>query len=196
MLRRRRRNHPPRSSGSAAWSPPCAAPSKHSARYGRAQRRCARGSRHCLSDRHSSLRRCRGERWRSDGRWGQHRRAAGRHRCATRDLSAQGDYRQVKRRPDPAVTDLSPELETIAEALPNDCNLDVGLLMPLRCFKWVAPRQEPRSGHSRPLISRRREMSIDKPSSRPKPPEAGAEGPPLQGVVYRRRSAAEVRRPL
>jgi hypothetical protein len=33
---------------------------------------------------------------------------------------------------------------------------------------------------------------MDKSSSMPKPPEAGAEGPPLQGFGHRRRSAAEI----
>jgi hypothetical protein len=42
------------------------------------------------------------------------------------------------------------------------------------------------------MISRRRETSMDKSLSRPKPPEAGAEGPPLQGFGHRRRSAAEI----
>jgi hypothetical protein len=48
------------------------------------------------------------------------------------------------------------------------------------------------SGHSRPSISRRREMSMDKSLSRPKPPKAGAEGPPLQGFDHRRPSGAEI----
>ncbi|MGA2043002.1 MAG: hypothetical protein ABSG83_06485 [Roseiarcus sp.] len=46
------------------------------------------------------------------------------------------------------------------------------------------------------MISLRRETSMDKSLSRPKPPEAGAEGPPLQGFVHRQQSDAEVGGPL
>src|SRR6202167_875030 len=48
---------------------------------------------------------------------------------------------------------------------------------------------EARSCPSKPW---RRKMSLARPLSRPKPPEAVAEGQPLQGSSQRRRSAAEV----
>jgi hypothetical protein len=48
------------------------------------------------------------------------------------------------------------------------------------------------SARSGPSISRRSKTSMARPSSRPKPPKAGAEGPPLRGSGRRRQSGAEV----
>ncbi len=59
-------------------------------RHDRAQRRRAARTAHRVSRRHSSRRHCRGERRRPDGRRRQHRRAAGGHRQAGRDLSFRG----------------------------------------------------------------------------------------------------------
>ena len=54
-----------------------------------------------------------------------------------------------------------------------------------RYLEWVVD-------HSRPSILRRREGSMVVPLSRPKPPEAVAEGQPLQGDDNRRQSIAGV----
>ncbi len=59
-------------------------------RDGRTECRDPRRSADCVSDRHPSRRRRRGERRRSDGRRRQYRGAAGRNRQARRDLPVRG----------------------------------------------------------------------------------------------------------
>ena len=82
---------------------------------------------HRLSDRHSPGRHGRGERWRSNGRWGQYRRAAGRHlRARRRSVSPRkptGRSRGGSRWPS---VDLGPtQLKNIAEPV-HVYSLEVG----------------------------------------------------------------------
>src|ERR1700722_2027368 len=67
-------------------------------------------------------------------------------------------------------------------------------------FAWCLANERPRGGPpeapSCPSKPWRRKMSLARRLSRPKPPEAVAEGQPLQGSGQRRRSAAEEITPI
>src|ERR1700733_498647 len=71
--------------------------------------------------------------------------------------------------------------------------LSMGRSLFFRCWRIAAGKGETGSRPSPALRSlEQRQMAMAKPLSRPKPPEAGAEGQPLQGFGHRLASPAEL----